>query len=496
MGFFSNLFKRNKPKMIEAPKEEERKETNGKRVEETEIKPIQDEIQITDDKSQDVNTEDKSQDVNTEDKRKVIICQFAQALKEYDDWYSTLVHDEEESYRGAIDIIPEVENEMGEKADLVILNYKSAITKKQEKVILAIAKVPEISNQKYLRKSIDEMIYEIYNNRIDNDLHKKMDEIKSKIFGIEFTYEGSHLLLNKGGMVDKTVEVDIDSNGAIMDYKKLRQYNTFKTMGNIKTVVEIEVRTMIEKLDERDQKNYVKQHYINDIINLEQIAENIGLIKSEISDKRKSKNENEGENENRSKIENEKYTNALRDAMIIVKNSAYAQKISRIDSESALLANEKTIKNSLRDIIGDTIYYENVIEEEINKRDGNDTDRDILIKILAFGKSIMAEREEIEKNRVRNANEQNGFTVVTVNENKKHDNTNSETEENKNHDNTNNINSETEEKPKTGTGPKNTGAIDFRESVRVKKLNGQSTEKDTSGCQSRIGQNPLEIGEK
>lgn len=456
MGFFSNLFKRNKPKMIEAPKEEERKETNGKRVEETEIESIQDELQIID---------DKSQDVNTEDKRKVIICQFAQALKEYDDWYSTLVHDEEESYRGAIDIIPEVENEMGEKADLVILNYKSAITKKKEKAILAIAKVPEISNQKYLRKSIDEMIYEIYNNRIDNDLHKKMDEIKSKIFGIEFTYEGSHLLLNKGVMIDKTVEVDIDSNGAIMDYKKLRQYNTFKTMGNIKTVVEIEVRTMIEKLDERDQKNYVKQHYINDIINLEQIAENIGLIKSEISDKRKSKNENEGENENRSKIENEKYTNALRDAMIIVKNSAYAQKISRIDSESALLANEETIKNSLRDIIGDTIYYENVIEEEINKRDGNDTERAILIKILSYGKNIMAEREEKEKNRVRNAYEQEGCTV-TVKENEEQGNANS----------IKSIESKIEENQKNGTElAKTTGAIDFRESVRVKTLNGQQS---------------------
>lgn len=456
MGFFSNLFKRNKPKMIEAPKEEERKETNGKRVEETEIESIQDELQIID---------DKSQDVNTEDKRKVIICQFAQALKEYDDWYSTLVHDEEESYRGAIDIIPEVENEMGEKADLVILNYKSAITKKKEKAILAIAKVPEISNQKYLRKSIDEMIYEIYNNRIDNDLHKKMDEIKSKIFGIEFTYEGSHLLLNKGVMIDKTVEVDIDSNGAIMDYKKLRQYNTFKTMGNIKTVVEIEVRTMIEKLDERDQKNYVKQHYINDIINLEQIAENIGLIKSEISDKRKSKNENEGENENRSKIENEKYTNALRDAMIIVKNSAYAQKISRIDSESALLANEETIKNSLRDIIGDTIYYENVIEEEINKRDGNDTERAILIKILSYGKNIMAEREEKEKNRVRNAYEQEGCTV-TVKENEEQGNANS----------IKSIESKIEENPKNGKElAKTTGAIDFRESVRVKTLNGQQS---------------------
>lgn len=354
---------------------------------------------------------------------------------------------------------------MGEKADLVILNYKSAITKKKEKAILAIAKVPEISNQKYLRKSIDEMIYEIYNNRIDNDLHKKMDEIKSKIFGIEFTYEGSHLLLNKGVMIDKTVEVDIDSNGAIMDYKKLRQYNTFKTMGNIKTVVEIEVRTMIEKLDERDQKNYVKQHYINDIINLEQIAENIGLIKSEISDKRKSKNENEGENENRSKIENEKYTNALRDAMIIVKNSAYAQKISRIDSESALLANEETIKNSLRDIIGDTIYYENVIEEEINKRDGNDTERAILIKILSYGKNIMAEREEKEKNRVRNAYEQEGCTV-TVKENEEQGNANS----------IKSIESKIEENQKNGTElAKTTGAIDFRESVRVKTLNGQQS---------------------
>lgn len=135
MGFFSNLFKRNKPKMIEAPKEEERKETNGKRVEETEIESIQDELQIID---------DKSQDVNTEDKRKVIICQFAQALKEYDDWYSTLVHDEEESYRGAIDIIPEVENEMGEKADLVILNYKSAITKKRKKLFLQLQKYQKL----------------------------------------------------------------------------------------------------------------------------------------------------------------------------------------------------------------------------------------------------------------------------------------------------------------------------------------------------------------
>lgn len=309
------------------------------------------------------------------------------------------------------------------------------------------------------------MIYEIYNNRIDNNLHKKMDEIKSKIFGIEFTYEGSHLLLNKGGMIDKTVEVDIDSNGAIMDYKKLRQYNTFKTMGSIKTVVEIEVRTMIEKLDERDQKNYVKQHYINDIINLEQIAENIGLIKSEISDKRKSKNENEGESENRSKIENEKYTNALKDAMIIVKNSAYAQDISGIDSESALLANEETIKKSLRQIIGDTIYYENVIEEEINKRGDNDTERAILIKILSYGKNIMAEREEMEKNRVRNAYEQTGCTV-TFKEKEKQDNVNS----------IKSIESKIEENPKNGTElAKATGAIDFRESMRVKTLNGQQS---------------------
>ena len=69
MGFFSNLFKgffnRDEVKSLPAPQSEENKETNGKRVEETEIKSIQDEIQIID---------DKSQDVNTEDKRKVIIC--------------------------------------------------------------------------------------------------------------------------------------------------------------------------------------------------------------------------------------------------------------------------------------------------------------------------------------------------------------------------------------------------------------------------------------
>ena len=107
------------------------------------------------------------------------------------------------------------------------------------------------------------------------------------------------------------------------------------------------------------------------------------------------------------------------------------------------MANEETIKNSLRDIIGDTIYYENVIEEEINKRDGNDTERAILIKILSYGKNIMAEREEKEKNRVRNAYEQEGCTV-TVKENEEQGNANS----------IKSIESKIEENQKNGTEPR------------------------------------------
>lgn len=400
MGFFSNLFKRNKPKMIEAPKDENEKETKYESIQ------VNNNPEIGDEKSQ-YNSIEDDLELPDEDKRKVIICHFDQALKEYDDWYSTTFHEDEEKYRGAIDIITNVKNEIGEKSDLVILNYRSAITKKQEKIVLAIAKVTENSSQKYLRKSIDQMIYEIYNGRVknDNDLQKKMDEIREKIFDIEFTYEGSQLLLNKGGMVDKTVEVDNDSNGIIMDYRKIKQYNTFGKMRRSKTIVEITVKTIVKKLDERDQKNYVKKYYINDIIKLGKIAETIGLIRYE------SEKKDESEIEDKSKNESEQYNNALKDAMIIVKNSAYAPKISGINSLNSLLTNEDIVRESLREIIGDIIYYENVIEEEINKRDYNDPDRDVLVKILAFGKAIMTEREEKAKQQVINGCNQNGVSA-------------------------------------------------------------------------------------
>ena len=126
-SLLNRVFNRDEIKSLPAPQSEEKKETNGKKVEETETKPMQTEYET------EINYEE-SQDAHTEDKRKVIICQFAQALKEYDDWYSTLIHDEEKGYHGAIDIIPNVENEMGEKADLVILNYRSAITNKAIKL--------------------------------------------------------------------------------------------------------------------------------------------------------------------------------------------------------------------------------------------------------------------------------------------------------------------------------------------------------------------------
>ena len=80
-------------------------------------------------------------------------------------------------------------------------------------------------------------------------------------------------------------------------------------------------------------------------------------------------------------------------------------------------------------------------------------------------RETLTSEEEIEKNRVRNAYKQNGCTV-TVKEKKEQDNANS----------IKSIESKIEENPKNGKElAKTTGAIDFRESVRVKTLNGQQS---------------------
>lgn len=373
MGFFSNLFKRNKPKMIEAPKEEERKEESVTVVSSTESKTEH----LVDNSSFNA------------DIKEVLVCQFDQALKEYNDWYSKPFHDEKEKYQGAIDIVGVRDGE-----DLVILNYKSAKTKENDKIALAIVKIPgenRVEKLRYLRQKLDNMVYTIYNKNLKNNdmkeyLQEKMDEIKSKIFDIEFTYEGDHLLLNKGPFVDRTIAIDmdyIDDKCMIKDYR--RRFNTFELPEEAYSYTTTITRK-VKKMDERKEEKYKKEHYINDLQSLGKIAGAMGLLEEKA--------------ELRRGVSTIEYSNALRDAVIMLRNSKYANSVKNITTRDALQKNVQLIAECVRNLIGDTsAYYENVTEEAVEgvRYSNIDVDKNILSATLRLGKKVIYERAEYLK---------------------------------------------------------------------------------------------------
>ena len=377
MGFFSNLFKRNKPKMIEAPKEE-----SVTVVSSTESKTEH----LVDNSSFNA------------DIKEVLVCQFDQALKEYNDWYSKPFHDEKEKYQGAIDIVGVRDGE-----DLVILNYKSAKTKENDKIALAIVKIlgeNRVEKLRYLRQKLDSMVYTIYNKNLKNNdmkeyLQEKMDEIKSGIFDIEFTYEGEHLLLNKGPFVDRTVAIDmeyIDDKCMIKDYR--RRFNTFELPEEAYSYTTTITRK-VKKMDERKEEKYKKEHYINDLQSLGKIAGAIGLLEEKA--------------ELRRGVSTIEYSNALRDAVIILRNSKYANSVKNINTRDALQKNVQLIAECVRNLIGDTsAYYENVTEEAIEgiRYNNVNVDRDILSSTLRLGKKVIYERAEYLKKNDDKINEE------------------------------------------------------------------------------------------
>ena len=382
MGFFSNLFKRNKPKMIEAPKEEERKEESVTVVSSTESKTEH----LVDNSSFNA------------DIKEVLVCQFDQALKEYDDWYSKPYHDEKEKYQGAIDIVGVRDGE-----DLVILNYKSAKTKENDKIALAIVKIPgenRVEKLRYLRQKLDNMVYTIYNKNLKNNdmkeyLQEKMDEIKSGIFDIEFTYEGDHLLLNKGPFVDRTIAIDmeyIDDKCMIKDYR--RRFNTFELPEEAYSYTTTITRK-VKKMDERKEEKYKKEHYINDLQSLGKIAGAMGLLEEKA--------------ELRRGVSTIEYSNALRDAVIMLRNSKYANSVKNITTRDALQKNVQLIAECVRNLIGDTsAYYENVTEEAVEgvRYSNIDVDRNILSATLRLGKKVIYERAEYLKKNDDKINEE------------------------------------------------------------------------------------------
>ena len=382
MGFFSNLFKRNKPKMIEAPKEEERKEESVTVVSSTESKTEH----LVDNSSFNA------------DIKEVLICQFDQALKEYDDWYSKPYHDEKEKYQGAIDIVGVRDGE-----DLVILNYKSAKTKENDKIALAIVKIPgenRVEKLRYLRQKLDNMVYIIYKKNLKNNymkeyLQEKMDEIKSGIFDIEFTYEGDHLLLNKGPFVDRTIAIDmeyIDDKCMIKDYR--RRFNTFELPEEAYSYTTTITRK-VKKMDERKEEKYKKEHYINDLQSLGKIAGAMGLLEEKA--------------ELRRGVSTIEYSNALRDAVIMLRNSKYANSVKNITTRDALQKNVQLIAECVRNLIGDTsAYYENVTEEAVEgvRYSNIDVDRNILSATLRLGKKVIYERAEYLKKNDDKINEE------------------------------------------------------------------------------------------
>lgn len=382
MGFFRNLFKRNKPKMIEAPKEEERKEESVTVVSSTESKTEH----LVDNSSFNA------------DIKEVLVCQFDQALKEYDDWYSKPYHDEKEKYQGAIDIVGVRDGE-----NLVILNYKSAKTKENDKIALAIVKIPgenRVEKLRYLRQKLDNMVYTIYNKNLKNNdmkeyLQEKMDEIKSGIFDIEFTYEGEHLLLNKGPFVDRTIAIDmeyIDDKCMIKDYR--RRFNTFELPEEAYSYTTTITRK-VKKMDERKEEKYKKEHYINDLQSLGKIAGAMGLLEEKA--------------ELRRGVSTIEYSNALRDAVIMLRNSKYADSVKNITTRDALQKNVQLIAECVRNLIGDTsAYYENVTEEAVEgvRYSNIDVDRNILSATLRLGKKVIYERAEYLKKNDDKINEE------------------------------------------------------------------------------------------
>lgn len=377
MGFFSNLFKRNKPKMIEAPKEESV----------TVVSSIESKNEhLVDNSSFNANI------------KELLVCQFDQALKEYDDWYSKPYHGEKEKYQGAIDIVGVRDGE-----DLVILNYKSAKTKENDKIALAIVKIlgeNRVEKLRYLRQKLDSMVYTIYNKNLKNNdmkeyLQEKMDEIKSGIFDIEFTYEGEHLLLNKGPFVDRTVAIDmeyIDDKCMIKDYR--RRFNTFELPEEAYSYTTTITRK-VKKMDERKEEKYKKEHYINDLQSLGKIAGAIGLL--------------EEKEELRRGVSTIEYSNALRDAVIMLRNSKYANSVKNITTRDALQKNVQLIAECVRNLIGDTsAYYENITEEAIEgiRYNNINVDRDILSSTLRLGKKVIYERAEYLKKNDDKINEE------------------------------------------------------------------------------------------
>lgn len=263
MGFLSNLFGRNKQKRLEPPKSDNQES----------------EFAIANTESQ----EDTIKTNNSNDIREVIFFQIDQALSEYDEWYSKTFHKNEEQYKGALDIINGVE----EGEFLVILNYKS--TKANDKIDLAIVNVQgedRVEKLKFLRKKIDSMISTIYKknltpNNMKAYLQATMDEIKSKMFNIEFTSEGKHVLLNEEGyIIDRTVTLDMDNeeNGAVVKNYK-RRYNTFGVSRDIFiTEVQTTVTRKINRIDAQSLANYKKNFYISDIQHLGEVAEAIRIV--------------------------------------------------------------------------------------------------------------------------------------------------------------------------------------------------------------------------
>ena len=96
------------------------------------------------------------------------------------------------------------------------------------------------------------------------------------------------------------------------------------------------------------------------------------------------------------------YKNALRDAVIMLRNSKYAKIIERITTRDDLQKNVQLIAECVKNLIGDTsVYYENVTEEAVEgvKYSNIEVDKDVLSAVLRLGKNVTYEREEqLKKN--------------------------------------------------------------------------------------------------
>lgn len=87
------------------------------------------------------------------------------------------------------------------------------------------------------------------------------------------------------------------------------------------------------------------------------------------------------------------YSEALREAMLILKNSEYALDIPEINSEDGLMKYRESIKMYTKELIGDIVaYYENIIEEALNSGKYENIDVDILSSLLTLGKNVIYDR--------------------------------------------------------------------------------------------------------